>query len=31
MSETLAQGEEEHSNRRTKRYWKIAVLANIKD
>jgi D-alanine-D-alanine ligase len=32
MSETLAQGEEEkHSNRRMKRYWKIAVLANIKD
>jgi len=31
MSEQNAHGEEKPPSRRMKRYWKIAVLANIKD
>jgi D-alanine-D-alanine ligase len=31
MPEPLARGEEKPPSRRMKRYWKIAVLANIKD
>jgi D-alanine-D-alanine ligase len=31
MPESLGRVEEKHSSQRMKRYWKIAVLANIKD
>ena len=31
MPETLARGEDKPPSRRMKRYWKVAVLANIKD
>jgi D-alanine-D-alanine ligase len=31
MNENIARGEEKPPSRRMKRYWKIAVLANIKD
>ena len=31
MPEPLTRGEEKPPSRRFKRYWKIAVLANIKD
>jgi D-alanine-D-alanine ligase len=31
MSETLKRGEEKPPSHRMKRYWKVAVLANIKD
>ena len=31
MPEPLARGEDKPPSRRMKRYWKVAVLANIKD